>query len=153
MGQLSSSHAVVSVQVLNAKLHEVENVGRIHPIFLTFWYAINSLLILSILLAVYAAGWEYSTRRYVKGFSDAIIPESASPQEKIDAILDWMSHGPSRQQTSPDFPSLDRDPTSTLNYASLLRVCGSATNAFVNLADSEELVARRLLLLDSHSLT
>ena len=126
---------------------------RTHPVFLTLWYAVNSLLILSILLAVYAAGWEYSTRRYLKGFSDAIIPESASPQEKIDAILDWMSHGPSRQQTVPDSYSSDRDPTSTLNYASLLRVCGSATNAFVNLADSEGLQARRLLLLDSNRMT
>ena len=153
MGQLSPGHTVASVHVLNAKLREAENVGRIHPVFLTVWYAINSVLILSILLAVYAAGWEYSTRRYLKGFSDAIIPESTSPQEKIYAILNWMSYGPSRQQTSPDFPSLDRDPTSTLNYASLLRVCGSATNAFVNLADSEGLAARRLLLLDSHSMT
>ena len=50
-------------------------------------------------------------------------------------------------------PSPDRDPTDTLNYASLLKVCGSATNAFVNLADSAGLAARRLLLLDSRQMT
>ena len=49
-------------------------------------------------------------------------------------------------------PSL-RDPTQTLNYAKLLRACGTATNAFINLADSGGLKARRLLLLDSHRLT
>jgi Transglutaminase-like superfamily len=147
--QLSKERNTDLFQGFKVPSHEDDYSERTHPVFLTFWCAVNSLLILSILLAVYAAGWEYSTRRYLKGFSDAIIPESASPQEKIDAILSWMSHGPSRQQTTPDSSSSDRDPTSTLNYASLLRVCGSATNAFVNLADSEGLQARRLLLLDS----
>jgi hypothetical protein len=153
MGSLSRDHASGLLKVLEASHLEGESVQSAHRIFLPFWYAVNSLLILSILLAVYAAGWEYSTRRYLKGFSDAIIPESALPQEKIDAILKWMSHGPSRQQTSPDSSSSDRDPTDTLNYASLLRVCGSATNAFVNLVDSEGLSARRLLLLDSNRMT
>jgi Transglutaminase-like superfamily len=150
---LSKERKTDFFQGLKVATNQDDYSERTHPVFLTLWYAVNSLLILSILLAVYAAGWEYSTRRYLKGFSDAIIPESASPQEKIDAILNWMSHGPSRQQTIPDSSSSDRDPTSTLNYASLLRVCGSATNAFVNLADSEGLSARRLLLLDSNRRT
>ena len=142
-------------QGLKLATNEDDYSERTHPVFLTFWYAVNSMLILSILLAVYAAGWEYSTRRYLKGFSDAIIPESASPQErKSMRFLNWMSHGPSRQQSVPDSSSSDRDPTSTLNYASLLpELCGSATNAFVNLADSEGLRARRLLLLDSNRRT
>ncbi|MGA9461916.1 MAG: hypothetical protein WBV28_03945, partial [Terracidiphilus sp.] len=53
----------------------------------------------------------------------------------------------------PDPSSPDRDPTDTLNYSSLLRVCGTATNAFINLADSAGLAARRLLLLNSNALT
>jgi hypothetical protein len=44
----------------------------------------------------------------------------------------------------------DRDPTDTLNYDSLLRVCGTATNAFINLAVSGGLPARRILLLNSY---
>jgi len=40
-----------------------------------------------------------------------------------------------------------RDPETTLNYRQLLAVCGTATNAFLNLARSNELSARRLLLL------
>ncbi len=121
--------------------------------FRVIWYAGNVLLILAILLTGYSAVWEYSTRRYLKGFSDAIVPVSASTEEKSEAILRWMANGPARRQKGPDPSSPDRDPTDTLNYASLLRVCGTATNAFINLADSADLAARRLLLLNSKSLT
>ncbi len=40
-----------------------------------------------------------------------------------------------------------RDPENTLNYRQLLAVCGTATNAFLNLSRSAGLDARRLLLL------
>jgi hypothetical protein len=124
-----------------------------HALFRAVWYAGNILLILAILLAGYSAVWEYSTRKYLKGFSDAVVPLSSSDEAKAEAILRWMSNGPSRQPAGPDATSPDRDPTDTLNYASLLRVCGSATNAFINLGDSAGLAVRRLLLLDSHRLT
>lgn len=124
-----------------------------HPVFRAVWYAGNVLLILSVFLAAYSVAWEYSTRRYLKGFSDAIVPESSSAQEKIEAILNWMAHGPARLEAGADLAAPNRDPTATLNYASLLQVCGTATNAFINLADSAGLPARRLLLLDSHRLT
>jgi hypothetical protein len=124
-----------------------------HRFFGVVWYVVNILLILAIVLVAYSAVWEYSTRRYLKGFSDAIVPASSSNEEKIEAILRWMSHGPGRIEVSSATISPDRDPIDTLNYASLLRVCGSATNAFINLADSTGLEARRLLLLDSHQMT
>ena len=68
-----------------------------HPLFRALWLAVNALLILSVFLAMYATGWEYSTRRYLTGFSDAIVPATAPGQEKIDAVLNWMAHGPTRQ--------------------------------------------------------
>jgi hypothetical protein len=126
---------------------------RSGALFRAVWYAGNLLLILAVVLAAYAAVWEYSTRKYLKGFSDAIIPVSASTEEKAQAILHWMSKGPSRRSAGPDPFSPDRDPTDTLNYTSLLRVCGSATNAFINLADSAGLASRRLLLLNSSRMT
>lgn len=115
--------------------------------FVVAWYALNFLLVCAILAATYSVAWEYSTRRYLKGFSDAIIPLTAPPVEKVEAILNWMSHGPSRQPSTADIRPTDRDPTDTLNYDSLLQVCGSATNAFINLADSAGVPSRRLLLL------
>jgi Transglutaminase-like superfamily len=133
--------------------HSAARLQDRHTFFRMLWYAGNILLILAILVAVYSAVWEYSTRRYLRGFSDAIVPESSSTEQKVEAILQWMSHGPARQETGPPAPGPDRNPTDTLNYASLLRVCGSATNAFVNLADSAGLPSRRLLLLDSHRMT
>ncbi len=124
-----------------------------HRLFRAVWYAGNILLIFALLLAAYSVVWEYSTRRYLKGFSDAVVPESSPAVEKVEAILNWMSRGPARQHSSEIVSGPDRDPTDTLNYASLLRVCGSATNAFINLADSAGLTARRLLLLNSQRVT
>jgi hypothetical protein len=119
-----------------------------HRVYAAAWRTVHVLLLLSILLTVYMAMWEYSTRMYLKGFSDAVIPASATPEGKIEAILAWMSDGPARRP-DPIGVTVNRDPTATLNYRALLQVCGSATNAFINLADSSGLSARRLLLLAS----
>jgi hypothetical protein len=124
-----------------------------HWLFRTFWLTLNGLLVVSILLAMYAVGWEYSTRRYLNGFSDAIVPATAPGEEKIEAILNWMAHGPSRRPSSPGGLMPERDPTDTLNYDALLKVCGTATNAFINLVNTGNMEVRRLLLLDSHQLT
>ena len=121
-----------------------------HRLFQTLWYAVNGLLVVSLLLLIYSSIWEYSTRQYLKGFSDAIVPISASPEEKIQAILKWMERGPSRQSENPSDEPSHRDPEKTLNYGELLRVCGTATNAFVNLANSSGMPSRRLLLLDDN---
>ena len=120
---------------------------RHQPFFRLAWYAINLLLLASVVLVIVGITWEYSTRKYLKGFADAVVPLSASPEQKVEAILSWMRRGPARRTTAdPDSLSL-RDPEDTLNYQHLLEVCGSATNAFLNLAASSGLPARRLLLL------
>lgn len=119
-----------------------------YPFFRVSWYAVNVLLIVSLGAVLYSAGWEFSTRSYLQGFSDAIVPSSDSPEQKVAAILAWMQHGPARRSTT-DPNLLDaRNPEDTLNYRQLLEVCGTATNAFVNVAQSSGLRARRLLLLD-----
>ena len=112
------------------------------------WYASQVALIVSLAIAAYCVAWEYSTRAYLRGFSDAVIPASANSLDKVEAILTWMSHGPARDSSAPSDAFPDRDPSETLNYTSLLRTCGSATNAFINLADTAHLSARRLLLRD-----
>jgi hypothetical protein len=116
--------------------------------FRSTWNLVNALVMLLIPLAIYSMVWEYSTRRYLKGFSDAVVPLSAPAEEKIEAILTWMKLGPSRIVASDSLEYLLRDPATTLNYQELLKTCGTATNAFVNLANTSGLPARRLLLMD-----
>jgi hypothetical protein len=121
-----------------------------YPVLRICWFAINVLLVLSLGAVLYSAVWEFSTQSYLKGFSDAIIPSSDSPELKVEAILAWMAHGPARRTTGEASVLADRDPEDTLNVEQLLLVCGTATNAFVNLAQSSGLQARRLLLLSSN---
>lgn len=117
-----------------------------HRVFRAGWWSVNSLLAIAILSLLYSGGWEYSVRQYLRGFSDAIVPASAAPEQKVEAILNWMSDGPPRSGAAPGGLS-GRDPETTLNYRQLLSVCGTATNAFLNLSRSAGVNSQRLLLL------
>ncbi|HEY4978898.1 MAG TPA: transglutaminase-like domain-containing protein [Candidatus Acidoferrum sp.] len=118
-----------------------------HRLFLLVWRTSNFLLIIALIASITSAVWEFSVRQYLRGFSDAIVPEASTPIDKVEAILAWMRNGPPRfEVTSPSAVS-PRDPQDTLNYRQLLAVCGSATNAFLNLSRSTGLETRRLLLL------
>lgn len=97
--------------------------------------------------SVYAGVREYSVRRYLDGFSDAIVPNSLPEEQKLDAILTWMRAEPSRAVATDSESLAKRDPEMTLTYSQLLNVCGTATNAFLNLVRSSDLRARRLLLM------
>jgi len=120
--------------------------GR-HRIFRGVWWSANSLLLVALLALVYSGGWEFSVRKYLDGFSDAIVPDSEPAERQVEAILDWMRKGPPRMVAADPSALPGRDPEATLNYRQLLSVCGTATNAFLNLARSNGLSARRLLLL------
>jgi hypothetical protein len=120
---------------------------RKHIVFKLVWRAANLLLVVCLAGMVYSAGWEYSVRQYLNGFSDAIVPVPATPQQKVEAILNWMRSGPPREVAADPNALPQRDPETTLNYKQLLSVCGTATNAFLNLARSSDLNVRRLLLL------
>jgi hypothetical protein len=124
-----------------------------HPVFRLIWTTSNFFLTLAALIFAASAVWEYSTRQYLNGFSDAVVPHDVSPQQKVESILVWMAHGPARESAPGMDAVLARDPHNTLNYEKLMEVCGGATNAFVNLSVSSGLHARRLLLLDSHRMT
>ena len=58
-----------------------------------------------------------------------------------------MLNGPPRLEATPAAQLSPRGPEDTLNYRQLLEVCGSATNAFLNLTRSAGVESRRLLLL------
>ena len=118
-----------------------------HPVFRTFWWSANALLAVAFFSLAYTGVREFSVRRYLDGYSDAIVPNSAPAEEKVTAILTWMRSEPSRAIAENPDQLPQRDPEMTLNYAQLLRVCGTATNAFLNLARASDLQVRRLLLL------
>ena len=120
---------------------------RKHLIFRTSWWGTNLLLAVAIGAFVYSGAWEYSVRQYLKGFSDAIVPATAGPERQVEAILNWMRNGPPRPVAANPTELAMRDPETTLNYRQLLAVCGTATNAFLNLSRSAGLNSRRLLLL------
>lgn len=112
-------------------------------------------IIIALFLAIFCGSlfWEFSTEQYLSGFADAIVPAGASEVEKATAVLDWISKGPARFADTAADPLFGRDPRTTLNYRGLLNTCGTATNAFVNLARRSGLRARRLLLFDARGNT
>jgi len=105
------------------------------------------LLVLGFAAMIYSCVREYSVRRYLDGFSDAIVPNSVPEEQRVQALLNWMRAEPSRAETANPDDLAKRDPQVTLTYRQLLNVCGTATNAFLNLARSSDLRVRRLLLL------
>lgn len=118
-----------------------------HVVFSIVWRAVNLILVAAVAFSLYGGVREYSVRQYLRGFSDAVMPESAAPEQKAEAILAWMKSGPSRYVAAEPSQLSARDPEITLNYKQLLAVCGTSTNAFLNLARSGGLSVRRLLLL------
>jgi transglutaminase superfamily protein len=118
-----------------------------HPIFRAVWWSSNVLLAAALFALAYMGVREFSVRRYLDGYSDAIVPNFVPAEEKVEAILNWMRAEPSRGIAEDPDKLARRDPEMTLNYAQLLRVCGTATNAFLNLARASDLQVRRLLLL------
>lgn len=111
------------------------------------WWSSNALLAAALFALVYTGVREFSVRRYLDGYSDAIVPNFLPAEDKVEAILNWMRAEPSRGIAESPDKLARRDPEITLNYAQLLRVCGTATNAFLNLARASDLQVRRLLLL------
>ena len=126
---------------------------RRHPIFRALSHAANLLTITAVLLVFYGAVWEFSTAEYLKGFSDAVLPQSGTAQQKVQSILAWMEHGPAREPDAANATVVPRDPEESLDHRGLLQVCGTATNAFVNLARAGGIPSRRLLLLGADGQT
>jgi hypothetical protein len=124
-----------------------------HFIFRVVWRGVNLLVVAVMVSSLYAGVREYSVRRYLDGFSDAIVPNSLPEEEKLEAILNWMRAEPSRAMSGDPDSLAKRDPEKTLTYGQLLNVCGTATNAFLNLVRSSDLRARRLLLLTADNNT
>ena len=61
-----------------------------HLIFRSIWWTSNLLLTAAFAASMCSGVWEISVRRYLRWFSDAMIPEAAAPQQKAEALLTWM---------------------------------------------------------------
>jgi len=111
--------------------------------------ASSALVVTTFALLVCGLAWNYTTHRYLTGFADAIVPLEGSPQEKTEALLKWFRHVPERINGPAAESAIlrDRDPVKIVQNARLLKICGSATNAFINVGDVAGLRTRRLLLL------
>ena len=100
------------------------------------WRGVNLLLVAVVVSSLYAGVREYSVRRYLDGFSDAIVPNSMPDEQKLQAVLDWMRAEPSRASSANPEALAKRDPEVTLTYGQLLNVCGtflSSTEQFCSL--------------------
>src|SRR5258706_156979 len=84
-------------------------------VFKLVWRTANVLLVVCLAGTVYSAGWEYSVRQYLNGFSDAIVPVPATPQQKVEAILNWMRSGPPRAVAADPDALPQRDPETTFD--------------------------------------
>jgi hypothetical protein len=126
--------------------------GRHSLLIVCSRYLSKVLIIAGVVLSFYGLVWSYSTGRYLKGFSDAIVPLDGSPELKTQALLGWLRHEPDRRGQPVDGIS-SRDPVGIVQNAQLLKVCGSASNAFINLGEAAGLRTRRLLLLNAYGAT
>lgn len=120
-----------------------------HPIFRLLWRLANTTIVLFGILLLLTTIWEFSTRQYLKGFASGIVIPESPAQAKVTAIMLWMENNSGRSGAGSTDLLTVRDPEDTLNSGKLLGICGSATNAFVNLANSSGIPARRLLLLNA----
>lgn len=119
-----------------------------HRLFYALWYVVNALIVIFTLGLLWGLAWEYSVHSYLRGFADAIVNTSAPSEQKVEALLAWMRNPPVPEDSPYQGFLENRDPVHTLNSRRLLAICGSGTNAFVNLAMSAGLECRRLLLLN-----
>src|SRR5262249_7019580 len=120
-----------------------------HTVFRAAWWSSNLLLSVAFALFVYFGWKELYLRAYLDGFSDAIVPSLMPAEPKVQGILNWMRVEPGRAIAEDPGELEARYPYATLNYKQLLEICGTATNAFLNLAREDELHVRRLLLLSA----
>jgi hypothetical protein len=111
--------------------------------------ALNALVALALILFVVGAAWEFSTRRYLRGFAEAVVPLGAPHEQQVEAILAWMAAGPAREKVERATYDI-RDPVAILRGKPYLDECGTATNAFINVAAGAGIEARRLLLIGDH---
>ncbi|HEX9761353.1 MAG TPA: transglutaminase domain-containing protein [Candidatus Acidoferrales bacterium] len=115
-------------------------------------WATSWLAVLCALLLAASVVWELQTRRQLHDYAARLFT-GGSAAERVESFLHWMEDG--AVEEDPATPGVflpRRDPLLNLNSLEKRNACGTATNAFVNVANTAGIPARRLLLLDgAHS--
>jgi len=76
------------------------------------------LLAAALFALAYMGVREFSMRRYLNGYSDAIVPNFLPAEDKVEAILSWMRAEPSRGIAEDPDKLARRDPE-TVSYTHL----------------------------------
>jgi len=85
-----------------------------HLLFRSIWWISDMLLVAALVATAWTGVREISLGRYLGGFSDAIIPEASTAQQKAQAILAWMQNGPPRFKNPDPAERSPHDPEDTL---------------------------------------
>ena len=93
-----------------------------HPVFPAAWWGSNLLLAVALIASVYSGVREFSARRYLIPYSDAMVQSFVLPQERVAALLDCMRAEPSREIAADPATMATRTRQTTPNYAQLVKV-------------------------------
>jgi len=124
---------------------------RPQSLFRPIWWSCNLLLVLALAATFYAGVWEYSVRQYLKGVSTAIIPNSASQQQKLEIILARMSAKPALPAQEPGELNSLADLLENLKDEGLFEISDTNLDYFLNLSWSAGLQSRPLYLLSKEN--
>ena len=80
-----------------------------HPVFPAAWWG-------------YSGVREFSARRYLNRYSEAIVQNFVLPEERVAALLDCTRAKPSRETAADPATMATRTPQTTPNYAQLVKV-------------------------------
>src|SRR5216684_7859 len=101
----------MTTEQLSSPETQINNLSRKNCRLLIFSHYLNRVLLLAaVVLFLYGLGSNYSTRRYLKGFSDAIVPLEGSPEAKSEALLGWLREEPDRRNPATRGTGNSRDP-------------------------------------------
>jgi hypothetical protein len=111
-------------------------------------WAYTKRLTLLPLIMLLCMGWQYMSRQYVRGAAQGMTSGLKNDEAKVQAILDWFKkQSPSLRVADTPMAWSQRDVETILNSRNLLKGCGTAAFAFVNVAKESGLLSRRLILL------
>jgi hypothetical protein len=112
---------------------------------------VRAVILFSLLLFCWGLARECYVRWFLDGFLTGVVPLEGTPQQKVEAVLDWMGHYPGRRASEPPAPSDSyRDPVADLGHAELLGSCGTSATVLLAAADRLGMKSRRLLLVDEN---